>query len=229
VRVPGVEMIDSDPVEPRPEVLLHLPHHVAGEGAQVREPVAVLRGDDEAELVAVLPAALRERVAIRNVRPCAVKPAALAIAGRAIALQVTDMGVGRPAAGLQAHDPGLDHDTARPPARPSLGGGSLEPIGHGLAPADAGAPPLPGTALPASRPSLPSHLSRRERAAVRLGRHGHDLGHEGQRPAACSGAPVADAAWSWPEVGCLVAGHVRHEAQHSPPLKPKLPRPLLQR
>ncbi len=55
VRVAGVEMIDGDPIEPGFEVVLHLAHHVAGEGAQIGKPVAVLGRDDEPELVAVLP------------------------------------------------------------------------------------------------------------------------------------------------------------------------------
>ena len=51
LRMSGVEMVDRDPVEPGAEVLFRLPHEVAGEGADIREPVAVLGGDDEAELV----------------------------------------------------------------------------------------------------------------------------------------------------------------------------------
>ena len=35
VGMAGVVMVDRDPVEPRVEVLLHLPHEVAGEAAQV--------------------------------------------------------------------------------------------------------------------------------------------------------------------------------------------------
>ena len=67
VRMAGVEMIDGDPIEPSPEVILHLPHHVAGEGAQISEPVAILGRDDEAELVAVLPPALDKLPSVRRV------------------------------------------------------------------------------------------------------------------------------------------------------------------
>jgi hypothetical protein len=35
VGMAGVEVVDRDPIEPDAEVLLHLPHHVAGECAQV--------------------------------------------------------------------------------------------------------------------------------------------------------------------------------------------------
>jgi len=58
LRMSGVEMVDRDPVEPGAEVLFRLPHEVAGEGADIREPVAVLGGDDEAELVTAFAAAL---------------------------------------------------------------------------------------------------------------------------------------------------------------------------
>jgi hypothetical protein len=51
VRMAGVEVLhDRDPVEPCAEILFHLPHHVAGEAAQVRQPIAILRRNDEPEL-----------------------------------------------------------------------------------------------------------------------------------------------------------------------------------
>ena len=49
------------------EVLLHLPHEVAGEAAQVAHLDGVFRRDDEAELMPVLPAALDEGAAVRLV------------------------------------------------------------------------------------------------------------------------------------------------------------------
>src|SRR5450631_1989900 len=62
VGVAGIEVVDRDPIQPGAQIPLHLPHHVAGEGTQIREVIAVLRGDDEAELVAVLSASLDERL-----------------------------------------------------------------------------------------------------------------------------------------------------------------------
>jgi hypothetical protein len=53
VRMAGIEVIDRDPIEPGAEIPFHLPHHVAGEAAQVREPIAILGRNNEAELVAV--------------------------------------------------------------------------------------------------------------------------------------------------------------------------------
>jgi hypothetical protein len=49
VRVAGVEMVDRDPIEPRAEVLLHLSHHIQGEGPQVGKAIPILRGDDAAD------------------------------------------------------------------------------------------------------------------------------------------------------------------------------------
>src|SRR5215467_9393183 len=110
MRMPGVEMVLCNPIEPRAEVLLHLSHHVPGEGPQVGKPVPVLRGDDEAELMPILATTFCERVTVCRVCLGGVQSAALAIAGGAVPLQVTDMGIGRSTAELQARDPGLDDD-----------------------------------------------------------------------------------------------------------------------
>src|SRR3977135_3989141 len=80
VGVAGVEVVDRDPIEPSAEILLHLPHHIAGEAAQIGETVAVLRGDDEAELMAVLPTAFGEGLAVRRLGLGAIEPAALPVA-----------------------------------------------------------------------------------------------------------------------------------------------------
>ena len=62
----GVEVVDRDPVELRSEVLLHLLHHVAGEGAKVGKLVAVFGRDDESELMAILSPLLQKRAAVRQ-------------------------------------------------------------------------------------------------------------------------------------------------------------------
>jgi hypothetical protein len=56
----SVEMIDRDPVESGSEVVRHLAHDIAGEGAQIGKPVAVLGRHIETELMAVLPPALHK-------------------------------------------------------------------------------------------------------------------------------------------------------------------------
>jgi hypothetical protein len=149
----GVEMVDRHPIEPRAEVLLHLSHHIPGEGPQFGKPVPVLRGDDEAELMPILAATFCERVTVCHVCLGSVQSAALAIAGGAVPLQVADMGIGRPAAELHARDPGLDDDAAHPRCRPPVNGRSLELIGRALAPANSAAPSLLGTLPHAARTS----------------------------------------------------------------------------
>ena len=229
VWVAGVEVVDRDPIEPGAEILLHLPHHVAGEAAQVREPVAVLRSDDKAELVAVLAPALREVLAVRRVGLGTVKPAALAVARRPVALQVADVGVGRPAAQLQPHDPRLDHDAAHPCVRSTLNGHPLEAVGCRLAPADPGASSLPGPRPPAAAPPLPAHLGELQRTAIGPGCGSHDLSHKGPRPWACAGAAIPGAAGPWSEVERVVVGHGRQIAPTIASFKLEQPHLALQR
>src|SRR5258707_928696 len=54
----------------------------------------------------------------------------LAFAGRAVALQVADVGIGRPAGDLEPHNPCLDDDPPHPLAGPAHLRRKLEPIGH---------------------------------------------------------------------------------------------------
>src|SRR5215467_2999398 len=150
---PSLDSAIRYPIEPRAEILLHLSHHIPGEGPQVGKPVPVLRGDDEAELMSILATTFCERVTVRRVCLGSVQSAALAIAGGAVPLQVTDMGIGRPAAELHPRDPGLEDDAAHPLSRPPVNGCSLELIGRGLAPANPAAPPLLGTRPHALRTS----------------------------------------------------------------------------
>jgi hypothetical protein len=86
MRMAGVEVIGRNPVELRSQVLLHLPHHVAGEGTQVCKPLAILWRDDEAELMAVLPPAFHKSLAIGFISLSAVEPARFAIATGTVAL-----------------------------------------------------------------------------------------------------------------------------------------------
>ena len=60
VRIVGVPMIDGDPVQLRSEVALDVGHELAREGAEVRQFGGVLRRNGEAEMVAVVLAALGE-------------------------------------------------------------------------------------------------------------------------------------------------------------------------
>src|SRR3974390_2274527 len=111
---PVLKWAPPPPAEPGAGVGLHLVHQVAGEATQVRDAVAILGRDDEAELVAVLAATFDECSPIRVIHIRPIEPAAIAVLVCAIALQVAQVGVGRPAAGREPHDPGLDHDAPHP-------------------------------------------------------------------------------------------------------------------
>ena len=64
VRIVSVPMIDPDPVELRTEIPLGLHHQVPGERFEIGEPLCVLRGYDEAEVVTVAFAPCRKRAMI---------------------------------------------------------------------------------------------------------------------------------------------------------------------
>ena len=203
VRMAGVVVVHRHPIELGPEVGLHLAHHVAGEAAQVREAVAVLGRDDEAEGMPVAFASLDEGLAILLVALGSVELTALAVAGRAVPLDVAQMRARRTAAGAVTDDPRLHH---HPPL--ALAGGTLrrlplQRIRHGLAPADPRAPSLPGR-TPAPLPA--AQLGLGQRTAIGLGRRLHHLGDERLRPTTAGAAPIADAARAGAEVGSVVCG-----------------------
>src|SRR6266699_5597539 len=95
MRMASVVMIDGDPVELGTEVTFHLPHEVAGEAAQVAHLDGILRRDDQAELVPVFPSARDEGASISLVLIRRIGPALLAVAGDAVAFEVTQMRVDR--------------------------------------------------------------------------------------------------------------------------------------
>jgi hypothetical protein len=95
VRVAGVEVVDRHPVELRVEILLHLPHQIADERFEVLEATAVLRRDDEAELVWVALRAFEEGVAVGLVASGVVELPRSPVAGDAVALDVAQVGLGR--------------------------------------------------------------------------------------------------------------------------------------
>ena len=120
VRMAGVVVVHRHPIELGPEVGLHLAHHLAGEAAQVGQAVAVLGRHDEAEGMPVALATLDEGLAIFLVALRPIELTALAVAGRAVPLDVSQMRAGRPAAGALTDDPRLHH---HPPL--ALAGGTL--------------------------------------------------------------------------------------------------------
>jgi hypothetical protein len=95
VRVASVVVINRDPVEPGAEVGLHRLHQVAGGLPQVGQLDAVLGGDDEAELVAVVAAPVEEGAAVLGVALGGIDLALVAVAVDAVALQIAQVGVHR--------------------------------------------------------------------------------------------------------------------------------------
>src|SRR6266436_2827360 len=67
MRIVGVPVIDRDPIEPGPEIALHLGDEVAGEGLEIGHLGGILRRDDEAEVMAIVMAAPREGRGIGSV------------------------------------------------------------------------------------------------------------------------------------------------------------------
>ena len=89
-----------------PRALLVLPHQVARPSLEVRKRGRVLGADYEAEVVAVIRAALREVSALRLVGARIKEPRLGAVTGRPVALEVADVGgegVGAEARALMAH------------------------------------------------------------------------------------------------------------------------------
>jgi hypothetical protein len=114
-------------------------------------------------------AALDKGTAVLGIAFRAVELAALAVAGRAVALQVADMRAGGASAELVADDPRLDDDPAMALADAPL---ALQPIDGGLAAPDPRAPSLLGRPAAAHAGNKPE---RRKRTAIRLRRRLHDL------------------------------------------------------
>mgnify|MGYP001555008315 CR=1 FL=1 len=88
MRVVGVPVIDRRPIQPRSQVGLHPVHQVPGIGTQVVQLGPVLRRDDETEMVPVVGGPLLEGIQVGFVGLWPIGPARLAIAARAVALDV---------------------------------------------------------------------------------------------------------------------------------------------
>ncbi|MNS99077.1 hypothetical protein D3C72_1334650 [compost metagenome] len=88
----GVPMIDRNPVEPRVQVPLDIAHEIAGIGAKVSEFGSVLRRDDEAEMMTVIPGPLRESRGVGRVAPSIEEASRFAVPGHAVSLEIGDVG-----------------------------------------------------------------------------------------------------------------------------------------
>ena len=70
VRIVSVPVINSDPIQPRTEVVLHLLDEVTGKGWKVLHLGCVFGTDDEPEMMPVITGALGKATQIRVVRNC---------------------------------------------------------------------------------------------------------------------------------------------------------------
>lgn len=120
VRMTSVVMISGHPIERRAEIGFHLRHDIPCERLQVLIGRAVLRREDDPELMAILQPAFDERVAVRLVGEGRIEPARLALAVDALALQVTQMGLYRAGLSLGLHDPDLHRHPTGPYSRSEL-------------------------------------------------------------------------------------------------------------
>ena len=144
VRMAGVEVVDGDPVEPGSKVSFGLPHPAANERLQVLVFGAVLRGDDEAELVTIALPCFEECLAIHVIAVRPVELAAASGASGAIALQVSEVRKrGRPSS-PELHYSRLD-DCPAMEAQTALPTRSKQPADAGTA-ADAHAGEAPRAA-----------------------------------------------------------------------------------
>ncbi len=112
--MPGIVMVDGDPIEPRLEVLLHLPHKATRVRLQIAKFDAVLGGDNKAELVSIFLPTLGERLGVGAVLGTGIGLPGLPIGRDAIALQIAQMGSdGLAVDAFEPDDAGLDDDPAR--------------------------------------------------------------------------------------------------------------------
>ncbi len=131
VRIVGVPVIDRDPIEPRAQVGLHLPHDVARVFAQVGQFSRVLGRHDDPEMVPVILAPLGETAIVCVVAGRVEHPRWRAVAGDAFALQIRDVRGQRrrapatPASG--GHGQHLDHDAPARAEQATAGEGGASP------------------------------------------------------------------------------------------------------
>ena len=114
VRVLGIPVIDSRPVEARAKVAFGVGHQVSRESLNIREFNGVIRRNNEPEMMPVLRAPLSESLMIDTVALGAERPGWIAILGHAVAAEIGEMGGKRRALHAMTHDPSLDHRGARP-------------------------------------------------------------------------------------------------------------------
>lgn len=148
VRMPGVEMVRSHPVETGPKVAFHLRHQAARQGPEVVVRASVLRGQDKAELMPVAFGPLKKAFALHPVVVRTVELSPFSSPAHAIALNIAQVG-GGPFHSLsgQLDNPCLDDDAAM--VRPGLSVPVHKPCADSAAAPD----PAAGKGAFAPRPS----------------------------------------------------------------------------
>ena len=91
VRIVGVPVIDGDPIEPGAEIAFDVLHQLSDEAAHVLKFGRILGRDDEPEMVPVIGGALGKGLFIGRVRGGVEHPRIGAVAGDAVALQISDV------------------------------------------------------------------------------------------------------------------------------------------
>ena len=144
VRIVRIPVVDSDPLQPRREIGLHLPHQVAGERLEIHHVGRILRRHDEPEMMPVPPPLLLERSLISLIAAPIEHAGRLSVPRDAVALEIGEVSGQR----CRAERPPLVPDNARldrdPPCRAEQPlAGKAEPApseqrmsAHGMSPAE---------------------------------------------------------------------------------------------
>jgi hypothetical protein len=82
---------DRHPVEPCPQILLHLTGEISGEGPDVFHLGGVFRRDDETEVMSVLRTAIRESLTVCVITCCVEHPIQTAVLLDPFPLEITHM------------------------------------------------------------------------------------------------------------------------------------------
>jgi len=107
-----VPVVDSDPFELRSKIPLGLRHEIAGKRLQVRKLVGVVRGHNEAKVVAIALTPICERAMIGLVAFSVEHPAGGTVPRYSITTEIFEVSPERRSLGAVPNHPRLDH---RPP------------------------------------------------------------------------------------------------------------------
>jgi hypothetical protein len=107
-----VPVVDGDPFELRSKIPFGLGHEIAGERLQVRQLVGIVWGHDEAKVVAIALAPIREHAMISLVAFSVEHPAGGTVPRYSITTEIFEMGSERRSLGAVPNHPRLDHRPA---------------------------------------------------------------------------------------------------------------------